>query len=88
MKIANKTKKIFFIFLVLPLLSGSYSIPRLLDNKTNTIDSCAVTCAGKSTISRAALIMQAAAPAIEKNKNNTDTARFIPPNGDNVWHKK
>lgn len=77
MKTANNTPKIFLVFLVLPFLSGSYSIPRSLDNQTNTIDSCAITCAGKSTISRAALIMQATAPRIE-NKYDTDTTRLIP----------
>ncbi|MBD1426974.1 hypothetical protein [Sphingobacterium arenae] len=87
MKITNNTPKIFFVFLVLPLLSGSYPIPQSSNTETNAMESCAITCAGKSTISRAALIMQVAAPRIE-NEQGTDTTRLIRSNRDKVPGKK
>jgi|GEM_PF-6443751 len=87
MKITNNTPKIFFVFLVLPFVSGNYLIPHSLNTETNAMDSCAITCAGKSTISRAALIMQVTAPRIE-NEQDTDTTRLIRSNRDKVRGKK
>jgi len=75
MYITNNTK-IFFVFLVLPFLSGSYPIPQSPDYEKKSMDSCAITCAGKSTISRSALIMQAKATKTEK-KQHTDTVQRI-----------